>query len=259
MSIATKSYLQYWKSQVKSLDRFVIGDCHLKTYLFTDNPEEAQSFSQSLDRVEVVAIPVPSYGWPEATLLRFMLMAQLRGFCSADEVLVYLDADMEAVSDINCETFVDSSKEGISLVQHPGFYRPTALRLARLYLSHPLLFLTDVALKFVYGGIGTWETNRNSVAFVQRDARRTYYCGGIWWGVAEQILDLCEELAQRVDQDTKAGRMARWHDESHLNWWASNRPHLVHPPTFCYSYAFPALANLNPTIVAVEKNLPRRT
>jgi hypothetical protein len=236
----------------------MVGECALKIYLFTDEPQEALSFAQSLERFEVVAISIPSYGWPEATLLRYSIMTQLRGLCSPEEVLVYIDSDMEAVSDIGCELFVDSSNQGISLVQHPGYFRPSSFRLATLYLSHPLLFLTDLVLRTANGAIGTWEKNRRSKAFVQRKARKNYFCGGIWWGLAEQILALCDELAERVDQDTKDGIMASWHDESHLNWWASKSPHLVQPPNYCYSYAFPALSQIQPTIVAVEKSLTTR-
>ena len=61
------------------------------------------------------------------------------------------------------------------------------------------------------------------------------------------------ELARRTQKDTSRGVTALWHDESHLNWYASQTHPTVLPPAYCAVPVYPWLAGVNPRIIAVDK------
>ena len=67
------------------------------------------------------------------------------------------------------------------------------------------------------------------------------------------MIELSEQLAERIDEDSSKGIVAIWHDESHLNWWATMHAHDIASPAYCFSPDFPALKQLRPKIQAVDK------
>ncbi len=255
VSVATKQYLEFWKEQARSIDIHLAPETGCQLILFTDKPSKAKDFSQELANVQVRVLPIPSYGWPEATLLRYRWIKELAKSLSADDLLIYLDSDMLAVSQISYRDFFPNEAKSVTLVRHPGYYRPSWLPLLHFYTSNPKVALLDFATWAAKGGLGAWETRNESQAFVERKQRNTYYCGGIWWGPAKKVLELCDELALRIDQDSSNGVMAVWHDESHLNWWATTHGHTTESPEYCFSPDFPALNKLNPKFVAVDKGV----
>jgi hypothetical protein len=139
------------------------------------------------------------------------------------------------------------------LVQHPGYWRPRGLKRIKLYSKHLEILLRDCYLLLLFGGIGSWETRRISSARVPRSRRHTYYCGGFWFGLPEQVISFCGQQAKWVALDNKKGVTAKWHDESHLNKWASLNDFRTLSPEFCYSENSPNIQSLKPQVMAVEK------
>ena len=97
VSIATNSYLDFWKKQALSLDKFLESDSSAKIFLFTDQVNAAKTFADQLDKISIEIFEIPNYGWPEATLLRYEILANSPIDWSSNDVFIYLDADMEAV------------------------------------------------------------------------------------------------------------------------------------------------------------------
>lgn len=253
ISIATGGYLHYWKQQAQSLEQhFQEGD-QVTLYLLTDDVKTATAFSTRLKRVNTKILEVKSYGWPDATLLRYELMRDTYSAWKHEDVLLYLDSDMLAVEKLSVREFFEASSRGISLVQHPGFYRPTWISGVWFYLSNPKTLVGDLWLLVSQGGLGFWEKRKESKAFVPRHARRTYYCGGTWWGRRAAFFKLLQELSSNVQEDGVLGMTAVWHDESHLNSWAVRNEHSSELPTYCFAEGFPWLAEIQPKIVAVDK------
>ena len=253
VSIATNNYLDFWKKQAQSIDDHLTSGTTCTLYLFTDQSSAAQEFAQSLVRVKVKIVSIPSYGWPEATLFRYKLISEHAHFWNPKETLVYLDADMLVVDTLEKKNFAGKDSSGVTLILHPGFFRPSGMARVVFYLRNFEFALRDLFSMIVYGGLGTWETRRRSLAFVRRRFRKEYYCGGIWWGPAGEITQLSQTLDSRIDKDLARGVIAVWHDESHLNWWAQKNDHLSASPEYCHSDQFPALKAIPPKVVAVTK------
>jgi hypothetical protein len=253
ISIATNRYLEYWKNQAKSVNTHTAGQSDIKLFLFTDQVAEARAFAEGLPNLSVEIEEIPSYGWPEATLLRYEIISQSGFHWESDEILVYLDADMEVVAPLKPSDFVDACQQGICLVQHPGYYRPGFKHLWRVYSKNPKILLGDLLLRLSEGGLGYWETRKNSMAYVPRSRRREYFCGGIWWGRSQDILPLAFELARAVGRDLSQGIVAKWHDESHLNAWAARNSHEIKGPAYCFVPEYKWLNHIEAKIVAVDK------
>ena len=252
-SIATNSYLDFWKKQALSLDKFLESDSSAKIFLLTDQVNAAKTFADQLEKISIEIFEIPNYGWPEATLLRYEILANSPIDWSSNDVFIYLDADMEAVDAITPSDFIDNEIDAMTLVTHPGFYRPSGIKRLMIYASHPFVLLIDLISWIREGGLGTWEVRRASMAFVPRAQRSSYYCGAIWWGRGQHFLEMIDALAIRTSQDSANGVMARWHDESHLNWWATANSHNAKSPAFCFAPKLRWLDRVRPIIMAVDK------
>lgn len=248
LSIATNKYLEYWKVQAESVnDTLAIGS-KVKIHLFTDQVEAASEFARKLTRLEVAVYKIPALGWPLATLHRYKIFYEQIGEFTED-ILMYLDADMVVHQDF---TNVISG-QSVTLVAHPGYFRPPGIRRALTYFHNPQLALADLSMAIRKGGLGAWEDNPLSTAFVGRRFRRRYVCGGIWWGQRDHIFNLLESLRDQVASDERNEIMATWHDESHLNNWASRSKHSIVDSRFCYSVTYPWLKWLPNIVQAVDK------
>ncbi len=221
-------------------------------FVFTDKPSAVNDFKIALKNVQVKAFEILPYGWPEATLLRYQLFDDHVDSINTD-YLMHLDADMQFR--INpWDRIKNKIKENsICLVEHPGYWRPNGSRLVMLYLSHPLLYLRDLRLKLKYGGLGTWEKNYVSSAYVERAKRKRYLCGGTWFGDKIAIRQMVKTLSLNVISDKKQNLTAVWHDESHLNNWAANNDYGLENPELCYFEKYYHLNKFEPAIIALEK------
>jgi hypothetical protein len=108
------------------------------------------------------------------------------------------------------------------------------------------------------GGLGSWEEKVESDAFVPRHLRKKYFCGGVWFGKRESIFALLKNLSNATENDLKKGIIAVWHDESHLNRWASENVHGEESPELCFDETYPQLHGLSPSVTAVRKTLKTR-
>lgn len=257
MTVATNLYLDYWKDLVKSADSVSLTTDLVKFFVFTDDPKAAMEITSELKNVEVYAIQIPPYGWPEATLLRYRIFYENLDKVDA-EILVHLDADMIVNVHPWRRILEGLDKHDVCLVRHPGFWRFNSLKRLAIYSRNPSLIITDAKQRILVGGLGSWEDNVESDAFVPRSLRKMYFCGGVWFGRRESILRLLMKLSNATENDLKKGIIAAWHDESHLNRWASENAHGEESPELCFDETYPQLRGLSPSITAVRKTLKTR-
>jgi hypothetical protein len=252
MSVATNLYLGYWKTMVQSAELVSKTEDEITFFVFTDNPSEVKNFARSLKNLRVKAFEIAPYGWPEATLLRYQIFESQMDQMNTD-VLMHLDADMLILRNPWSRIKLKLSTEKVCLVLHPGFWRPTGVQRMALYMVHPLLIFKDLRIKIRQGGLGAWENDPKSEAFVQKKFRREYFCGATWFGKHEAIKGLMIKLAQQVNDDLEKNIIASWHDESHINKWASENSHATENPELCFDETYPQIRNLKPSIIAVRK------
>jgi len=250
LSIATNKYIDYWRDQAESVDLHLGPTLPVTLHIFTDRPADAEAIGSNLRNVKVMIHEIPPLVWPEATLHRFKVFNE-HAHLLVEDFLMYLDADMVVHKPFGRD--ITAPGADVTLVKHPGYFRPRFPQKLTLYALNPKLFFADLNLQRRFGGIGAWETRKASTAFVQREDRVNYYCGGIWWGKGFAILSLIEELKIKVELDEAKSMMAVWHDESHLNRWGAENKARFLDPRFCYSLGYKWLKQLPNVVQAIDK------
>jgi hypothetical protein len=96
--------------------------------------------------------------------------------------------------------------------------------------------------------------SQESHAFVPRQKRKKYVCGGTWFGLREAFFSMTNDLARIEKADTEIGVIPKWHDESVLNSWLTSNHATLLPPSFCFYPQYPQLKGLEEFIRAVDKN-----
>ena len=256
LTIATNKYLYYWFDLVRSyIATNSESSICLTWHVFTDRSSEAIAFTRQFHQIEFKIHEIESMTFPLATLLRYELYFSARDEIKHD-LLMHLDADMLVMNlEFSKKLLNTKIQDGmITLVKHPGYWRPHGFELMRLYCQRPLLMVKDIRFLATMGGRGAWESNAKSSAFVERSKRRNYFCGGIWWGPYEPIIAMCEQLATRTSADFAKGIEAIWHDESHLNWYASGKKNHSVDPSFCFDPSYENLKSLPEIVRAVDKH-----
>ena len=251
-SVATNRYIKYWQAMAHSADKNLFVGHDVVLTVFTDQIEKVRGIEGDLERIRVNPVKIRDLKWPLAPLSKFQLFTNHKSEFD-QPVLMHLDADTIVAPGAGADLEPTTWNGGVALVRHPGFRRPCSWRRLNLYLSYPDLLLRDFYRVAREGGLGTWETNTDSTAFVPRNKRVNYICGATWFAVAEYMQDLCEELSQHVARDLQRGVVARFHDESHLNWFRANRSCSVLESDYCFVRNARNLADLTPRIFAVEK------
>jgi hypothetical protein len=146
----------------------------------------------------------PSYGYPDATLLRYHTMLTQQPLLLSYDNIFYADADAKFVAPV-AES--DILSNGITATVHAGY--------------------------FVRNTQGSPEKNPRSTAYLP--FVRQYYCGGFNGGTSQAFLQMAETIRAGVNTDKTRGIVAIWHDESHLNRYLFDHPPArVLSPSFCY-------------------------
>jgi hypothetical protein len=253
-SVATSKYKDYWLQMFSSACACLDSNMAVKYFVLTDDIKYLKAripmeIAASVSFKEIVHSP-----WPIPTLLRYKYLNSIAPNLDT-EVVMYLDADMKFYQNINEQDFCALLNENsIVLFEHPGFYRPQKARLAFFYIKHPQKLLSDIRLRLFHGGLGSWETNSESKAYVKKSDRKAYVCGGTWFGLREQVLQMSEILAERTQLDVENGIVAVHNDESHLNWYRSKFQIKANPPEFCFELTYANLKGLRPIILALDKS-----
>jgi hypothetical protein len=142
-------------------------------------------------------------------------------------------------------TRILQSKE-VCLVEHPGYFQRRGITLSWREITF------RVFRKLVLGGLGDWETRRESSARVPREMRNTYVMAAIFFGPTKKMLDLSLVCDKWMDEDLRQNLIAKVHDESYLNKWATKYKHELLSPEYCY-YQFPWVPSTRIIVRALDK------
>ena len=82
----------------------------------------------------------------------------------------------------------------------------------------------------------SYERREESTACCEkREEADTYYAGGFIGGKSSCFIKMSEVIKENIDRDFKAGIIALWHDESHLNrYFIDNPPDITLNDTYCF-------------------------
>ena len=252
-SIATNRYADYWMAMARTADAHLFVGHEVVLTVFTDRIDAIRRFQSELTRIQVQPIRIESLAWPAAPLAKFRVLVDHQKDLGHD-ILMHLDADMRVAPAAKWNLRPESWQGGLAFVRHPGFRRPPRPLKSGFYTRHPGFVARDLYRQALEGGRGTWERDKRSTAYVARSKRSTYICGATWFGKRQHLIDVCRELAQRVDADTRAHLVARFHDESHLNWYSAEYPVTTVDSEYCFAEGAANLTDLKPRIIAVEKH-----
>lgn len=235
--IATGRYVAYASELIDSFDNKIDeSQFSVRFVIFTD---DCSHFSRKrVERVEIDSIEIESYGWPLATLLRYQIFQQHWESVRAPLVM-YLDADTRLRDNLKLETLIRAVEDKkFCAIEHPGYFRRSRI----------VQFL--IKTRF-----GPWEGRKESMAFVPVSQRRSYVCGGVWFGERKVVERLCHDLAKAVKIDQDRGLIAKFHDESHLNRWRLDHPLSTNllEPTWAWADGYGNLKNLEPIIEVIHK------
>ena len=221
--IATGSYLNYLPKWYEYLEKNFLPGVEKTILVFTDG-----ELDETPDNIKIYNIDHKE--WPFITLERFKTLLIAKNEIQKCDWFVFLDADTLVVSKITLEEFFDVSKPYIG-VHHPCHY----LQMPP-HNTYP----------------GAFETNKNSKACIEDDSDFSiYYQGCVWGGKVSEIIDMIEELNERIEEDLENDVIAIWHDESHLNkFYLENSDKVkVLTSNFAYPEDFSMYCKFSPKIV----------
>lgn len=253
-TVATGRYLDFWIQLVQSGEKFLERSVRTQWLVLTDQSEGIPSELSSKLGSRLTVLDITHEPWPFPTLKRYQYLQFARNHITGD-FLMHLDADMVFVAPVNDNDIsspVTSSE--VVCVSHPGYFRPKGLKLIKFYAKKPIKIIQDAGLLIKFGGIGTWERNRGSTAYVPRAYRHEYVCGGCWFGTKSGVLKMADSLQENIDVDLQSTYIATFHDESHLNAYISNKKIKILTPEFCFNPGYRQLDDVVPKIIAIDKN-----
>jgi histo-blood group ABO system transferase len=151
---------------------------------------------------DVVRIEQKRLGWPYDTMMRYKVYLNHWEKLLEQDYLFACDADMQFVGDVGDEIL----GERVATL-HPGFV----------------------------GKRGSYETRRNSKAYISEREGTYYFAGGFYGAQKDCFLHILKTTVSRIEDDLKRGIIAVWHDESHWNRYCVDfPPSTVLTPSYCY-------------------------
>lgn len=225
--IGTGEYLNFLPGYYERIHENFLPNSNKTFLVFTDGegefPEDVKVFKQ--EHLE----------WPYITLKRFEIIQKAKEEIFKNDWLVFLDADTLVINKILEQDFFDNSK--------PFFG-----------VHHPCHFLQMPPHQKFPGAFETNPLSKSCVSF--SDDTSVYYQGCLWGGRTPDVLDMIDELNERVNADLQNNVIAIWHDESHLNKFFIENKELVN--TLGSEYAYPEIfsryCEFEPKIVHLAKD-----
>jgi hypothetical protein len=187
--IATGKYRVFVPRLIRSARRYFLPTENVSFVVFSDG-SPIPSMAHYWYKVETVP-------WPGPTILRYQWMHKASALLGGFDYVFYVDADAEFV-----ETVDNGILSDLVVVEHTGW---------------------------MHGPVNhEWphEKRPECRAYVPPEERVAYYAGGFQGGHKDTFLPACQAMSLDIDNDTRDGVTATWHDESHLNCYVTK-----HPPT----------------------------
>jgi hypothetical protein len=225
--IGTGKYLNFLPKYYENILEYFLPDSKKTFLVFTDGegdfPEDVKVYQQ--EHLE----------WPYITLTRFKIIQKAKEEIIKNDWFVFIDADALVVEKITEDEFFDNTKSFF------GVHHPCHFLQMPPHNQYP----------------GAFETNILSLSHInETDDLSVYYQGCLWGGKVPDVLEMIEELEDRINEDLENNVIALWHDESHINKFFIENKYNVNTlgPEYAYPEVFSDYCNFEPKIVHLSKN-----
>jgi len=160
--------------------------------------------------------------WPFPTLMRYHKICEIEKDIQFNDFLMYIDVDMSVRSELP-----DFQKNSIFAVEHPGHKKVSK---------------------------APFENNDISLAFLPKEKRKIYVCGGVQGGDTKEYLNICKKIKNDIDLDLKNNYIPKWHDETYWNKYVNLfDKKIIYDRSYCWPEQWIA-TNTPGKIVALSKN-----
>ena len=224
--IGTGKYINFLPMYYENIEKHFLPKSEKTILVFTDG-----ELNETPDNVRVYH--QEHLDWPYITLKRFGTINKARQAIEDNDYLVFIDADALVVADVTEEEFFTDKP-------YFGVHHPCHALGMPPHTEYP----------------GAFETDTNSRAHVTpEDDTSMYWQGCLWGGKVPEVLDMIDELDDRVEEDLSNDVIAKWHDESQLNRFYIENKDQVHTlgPEYAYPECFADHCNFDPKIVHLAK------
>jgi hypothetical protein len=218
LTVATNNYKDFLSPLIESIQNKFLPLIEKDIFLFADEDTISSEYSN------IYFNKINHEPWPFVTLKRFEYFNTILNQLNNYDMVIYFDCDLEVVQNIDefpiCDLFA---------VMHPGIY--------------------------VSDKMWTIETNPQSTAYISPENEGIYHQGCFWGGSSNEICKMISELKNNTQTDLDNNIIAKWHDESHLNYYLyKNKDRVV---TISSSYSYPENWQLpiEKIIIHKEKNM----
>jgi hypothetical protein len=218
LTIATNNYKDFLNPLIESIQDKFLPLNKKDIFVFADKDTVSDKYSN------VIFNQIQHEPWPFITLKRFHYFEKVLKDLTNYDMVIYFDCDLEVIQNINefpvCDLFG---------VMHPGIY--------------------------AYGKMWDIETNPKSTAYILPENEGIYHQGCFWGGSSNEVCKMISELKNNTQIDLDNNIVAKWHDESHLNYYLfDNKDKVV---TISSSYCYPENWQLpiHKIIIHKEKNI----
>lgn len=235
--IATNKYTQYIPQFIESASKYFFPDDELVIDIFTDSPDKVVMWRFYSSRVQITDIEIPSYKFPEATMLRYHIFTENASYLLGSDLVFYADIDSKFVDYVGkddelAEYIRETRYSKLFCTRHPGFWDKQS---------------------------GSWEDRRESLCYVDSTSRAPFYvAGGFLGGSTTEFLNLSGVCSELIRGDLRNGLTPRWHDESAYNKYISciNKNVSFLSPAYVYPEEKPDWFTWTgtPKILALKKN-----
>lgn len=235
--IATNKYTQYIPQFVGTASQYFFPDDRVVIDVFTDDSEKVIQLRHLFPKVQLTEIEIPSYKFPEATMLRYQIFTENISYLLGSDFVFYADIDSKFVDfvgkDDELSEYISQSRYSkLYCVRHPGFWQ---------------------------GATGSWEDRKESLCYVDSMSRALFYAaGGFVGGSLNEFLNLSGVCSELIRGDLRNGITPRWHDESALQKYISviNKNVSFLTPAYVYPEEKPDWFTWTgkPRILALKKN-----
>lgn len=170
-------------------------------FVFTDSREIKRSALPG-----VTVIDRKKLGWPFDTLMRFEMFSSIEDRLKGFDYIYFFNSNLVFLRPVREEILPGDSHSGLAA--------------AIFFIKDPDEY--------------TYDRNPSSRAYIPYGQGKIYYQGGLNGGRAKEYLEMINILKGWVNEDIKAGSIARWNDESYLNKYLLDRTPLVLQRNYMY-------------------------